>query len=214
MRRLVTIAVTVIALVPLLAAASASASGERLTTHDLLSKRQAGSVYPALARGTRYKGRYGIVAPRFATVHGQLKCDRYRTLKGVARRDAYFFNVNVPRSMTLDQAVVRFRSVQRAKAFMRYYRTYIRKCRGTHPTTDGEGGKARMKIRPWRTPRTGGGSVGMLEAFIQYGGADWRRTVVARTGRTVSVQTLIPYKGKADPKRAIRISRKAIAQLR
>jgi len=214
MRRLLTIAVALMALTPLVAASTATAAGERLTTHDLLSKRQAASVFPGLKGGTRLEGRSGIVAPRFVKTHGRLKCDRYRVFKGVSRRDAYFFNVNVPRSMTLDQDVTRFRTVRRAKALMRYYRTYLRTCRGTHRTTDGQGGKAWMKVRRWQPPRIGADSIGVYEAFIQYGGADWTRTIVARTGRTVTVQEVIPYVGKVGTKRAIRISRKAISNLR
>ena len=213
MRKLLTAAATVVTLVPFVAALIVPASAQRAPVPRVLTLKQAASVYPGLEGGDRFKGRYGIVAPRFVVKRGKLKCDRYRNFKGVNRANVYFFNVERPRSMTLDQAVTRFRTVQKAKRVMRYYRQYIRKCRGTHPTTDGEGGKARMKVRGWPTPRIGGGSVGILNAFIQYGDPTWRRTVIARTGRTISVQEETPFAGKGTPKRVIKISRKAIAKL-
>lgn len=213
MRKFLALVVTTIALVPLAITTGSTAATHPRGAPAVLKIREAATVYPGLAGGDRFTSRYGLTAPRFVKRHGRLKCDRYRNVKGISRRGAYFFNVKVRRSVTLSQDVVRFRSVKRAKSMMRYYRNYLRKCRGNHPTTDGEGGKARMKVRGWSTPRIGGGSIGLLNAFIQYGEHTWRRTIVARTGRTVSVQEATPFTGKGAPKRVIKISRKAIGKL-
>ena len=212
MRNLVaTLATTVALVVPLAVTSPASAAPLRVA--DLLTLWQAASVYPALQGGDRIRGQFGVVAPRSAVVRDQLKCDRYRSFKGTSRRNASFFDVGDRTSVTLDQDVIRLRNMPRAQAVLRHYRRYIRTCEGTHRTTDGEGGSARMKVRGWQTPRVGAGSVGMLVAFIQHGDTTWRRTVVARTGRTVTVQTTEMPRGKGSPERAIEISRKAVRKL-
>ncbi|MDN5855049.1 MAG: hypothetical protein L0K86_19810, partial [Actinomycetia bacterium] len=93
MRRLLTLAATLGALVPLLAGTFVPASARPLADRDLLTPKQAASVYPGLRHGTRLKGSYSITAPRFAMVHGKLKCDRSERFPGKSRRSVYMFNL-------------------------------------------------------------------------------------------------------------------------
>ena len=62
------------------------------------------------------------------------------------------------------------RTTAEARAVLAHYRAYVEACTGTHATDDGDGGKATMKVRGWQPRRVGDERVGMLDAFIQYGG--------------------------------------------
>lgn len=214
MRRPWVVALTVAALVPLLVGTLAPASARPLLDRDLVTVREAGRIYPSVKDGVRYRGRFGISAPRSAQVGGRLACDRYKTFRAASRRTSYIYPARGAGYPALDQVVGRFRTLKRAKAVIRHYRKYVHVCRGTHDTTDGEGGAAKMRVRRWWAPRVGDASVGMLDAFIQHGEVTWYRTLVVREGRTVSVQTVEPRSGKGNSKKALRYSRKAIAKLR
>lgn len=216
MRRL--LATTSAALVVLLAGASGPASAgpasaAPVTAADLLTLDEVVSVYPDLEGGDRLQGKYGLTAPKAVMKDGRLHCDRYRTIRGTSRRNASFFDIDSETVLNLGQGVVRLAGARRAKAVLRHYRGYLRACEGTHRTTDGEGGRARMKVRAWSAPQVGGGSVGMLVAFVQHGETSWRRTLVVRTGRTITVQELEPYAGKGGAARLVRLSRTAVRKL-
>ena len=56
--------------------------------------------------------------------------------------------------------------------------------------------------------------MGLLDAFTtQYGGTQWRRSVVARVGRTVVLTLVEPSRGAGDPDQAVDGARLAVAKL-
>lgn len=210
MSRLFAVALTIGALV---LAGSAHATAAPVTSADLLTTAEVATAYPDLADADLIRSRAGITAPRAVTKAGRLHCDRYRAIRGTSRRHTLFFNAIRARSLALGQHVVRMGHVGDAKAVLRHYRHYVRTCRGSHATTDGEGGRARMAVREWSTPRLGDGTVGLLVAFSQHGLTTWRRTLIARTGRTITLQEVEPYSGKGSADRLVEVSRLAVERL-
>jgi hypothetical protein len=87
----------------------------------------------------------------------------------------------------IDQNLVRFGSVRAARALVQRYRGFSRHCVGNVDTDDGEGSAVRLKNRAWFPPLLGDESAGMLIGWFSHGYADWRRVLVVRVGRTVSV---------------------------
>jgi hypothetical protein len=162
----------------------------------LLTLDEAETVFPQL-RGRHddgHRGVYatGIDAPDFTT--SPLHCDRYTNYRGTSRIEGYFYSLSGP-SFGLDENVVRMPSVAAARGVLAHYRSFIRTCAGTHPTTDGDGGKATMTVRGWDPRRVGDERVGMLDAFIQYGVTTWRRTLLSRDGATVLLLVVEPRRG-------------------
>lgn len=213
MGRLFAVAVSTAALVLSVIAGPAPATAGPITGTDLLAPAEVASVYPDLADADRLRGRSGITAPRAVVRAGRLHCDRYRSIRGTSRRYVLFFDAGRERTVVLEQHVVRLRDVREAKAVLRHYRHYVRTCQGAHGTTDGEGGRARMVVRGWSTPRIGDGAVGLLVAFSQHGFTTWRRTLIARTGRTVTLQEAVPHSGKGSADRLVAVSRLAVDRL-
>jgi hypothetical protein len=194
---LVTAVLTTLAVVvpsPALAAPLGKAS--------LLTLDEAEALYPQLIGrhddGHRGVYAFGIDAPDFTT--SPLHCDRYRSYRGVSRIEGYYYTVSGP-SFVLDENIVRMRTVAEARAMLAHYRDFLETCRGTHATTDGEGGKATMKVRAWHPRRVGDERVGMLDAFIQGGLTTWRRTLVTRVGRTVLLLMVEPTRGNGSAAR-------------
>jgi hypothetical protein len=183
------------ALAPLVVPGPAAAAP--LDKKDLLTLAEAESVYPQL-RGRHDDGHrglyaFGIDAPDFTT--SPLRCDRYRNIRGVSRVEGYYYPVS-GRSFALDENIVRMRSTAEARGVLAHYRAFVDACTGTHATTDGEGGKATMKVRGWHPRRVGDERVGMLDAFIEVGGlTTWRRTLLTRVGRTVMLLVVEPRRG-------------------
>ena len=142
----------------------------RSTRPSLLTLDEAETVFPQL-RGRHDDGHrgvyaFGIDAPDFTT--SPLRCDRYRNYRGTSRVQGYFYSLERP-VVRLRRNIVRMRTTAEARAVLAHYRAYIEACTGTHATTDGDGGKATMKVPGWQPRRVGDERVGMLDAFIQYG---------------------------------------------
>ena len=139
------------ALAPLVVPGPAAAAP--LDKKDLLTLDEAETVYPQL-RGRHDDGHrglyaFGIDAPDFTT--SPLHCDRYRHFRGVSRVEGYFYTVSGP-SFALDENIVRMRTTAEARGVLAHYRAFVDACTGTHATTDGEGGKATMKVRGLAAP--------------------------------------------------------------
>ena len=148
---------------------------------------------------------FGIDAPDFTT--SPLHCDRYRNYRGASRIEGYFYSLSGP-SFALDENIVRMRTTAEARAVLAHYRAFVKTCHGAHATTDGEGGKATMKVRGWHPRRVGDERVGLLDAFIEHGGlTTWRRTLLSRVGKTVMllvveppvVRQRVPDRGRRQP---------------
>ena len=181
---------------------------------DLLTIAEAETVYPQL-RGRHDDGHrdvsgFGITAPDFTTF--PLRCDRYRYYRGTSRAHGYYYSLSGP-SFALTEGLVQMRTGAEARAVLRHYRAFIETCRGTHATTDGEGGKATMKVRGWQPRRVGVERVGLLDAFIQYGETTWRRTLVTRLGRTVLLLEVEPRRGTGSASRVVDAAELALAKL-
>lgn len=214
MRRTIwTVAAGVALVVPMLAGSPAASSAGTTRDLGLPTSVELTAIYPDLENERPIRGNWGVSAHDFARVKGRLKCDHYRDYRGVARRGAYFSH-NITNSKLIEISVdaVRFRTENEAQAVVRHYRKFARVCRGTHRTTDGEGGSATMKVRRWRLAPIGDASAGMLDAFIQYGDTVWRRTVVARVGRTVSVVVVAPPNGVGSEARALELAQLAVVR--
>jgi len=181
---------------------------------QLLTLAEAETVYPQLRGrhddGHRDEYAFGIDAPDFTT--SPLHCDRYRSYRGTSRVQGYFYSVSGP-SFAPSETFVRMRTTAEAHAVLQHYRAYVRACTGTHPTTDGEGGKATMKVRGWKPRRVGDERVGLLDAFIQYGDTTWRRTLLTRVGRTVLELVVEPRRGTGSASRAADAGDLALAKL-
>ena len=182
------------ALAPLVVPGPAAAAP--LGKANLLTLDEAESVYPQL-RGRHDDGQrglyaFGIDAPDFTT--SPLHCDRYRNYRGTSRVEGVYYTLSGP-SFALDENIVRMRTTAEARGVLAHYRAFIEACTGTHATTDGEGGKATMKVRGWHPRRVGDERVGMLDAFIQSGVTTWRRTLLTRVGRTVMLLVVEPRRG-------------------
>lgn len=213
MKRPLTAILTSGALAASVMAAAAPASAGPVTGPEMLTVSEVAVVYPELADAERIRSSGGITAPRAVMKDGHLRCDRYRSFRGTSRRHTLFFETISEKSVTLGQHVVRMAGVADAKGVLRHYRRYMSACEGSHATTDGEGGRARMVVRAWQAPRVGDGSVGLLVAFAQHGTTTWRRTLVARVGRSITVQEVEPYSGTGSADRLVTLSQLAVARL-
>jgi hypothetical protein len=87
----------------------------------------------------------------------------------------------------IEQNLVRFDSVRQARDLVKRYGDFSKRCVGDVDTDDGEGGDVLLKNRAWFPPVVGDESAGMLIGWFSRGAVDWRRVLVVRTGRTVSV---------------------------
>jgi hypothetical protein len=139
------------------------------------------SVYPDMRDPFRIVMRAPVFAPRGCD-------DQEQVVRGSSR---IFGSVSPGvrrRSVSLiDQNVVRFGSRAEARSLVRRYRHFSHHCVGNVATDDGEGGDVTLKNRAWLPPRLGDESSGMLVGWVQNGSTDWRRVLVVRVGRTVSV---------------------------
>jgi hypothetical protein len=138
-------------------------------------------VYPDMRDPSRIVLRSPVFAPRGCE-------DRGVAVRGSSRIQGSVSPVIRRRSVALvDQNLVRFDSVRQARALVHRYRDFSKRCVGDVDTDDGEGSAVRLKNRAWFPPVVGDESAGMLIGWFSRGAADWRRVLVVRTGRTVSV---------------------------
>ena len=122
-----------------------------------------------------------LFAPRGCDDRGQVVRGTSRIFGGVSP------DVTRSEVTLIDQTVVRLATKAEARAVVQRYRWFSRHCVGNVRTDDGEGGKVILKNRAWLPPRVGDQSAGMLIGWLQSGSIDWRRVLVSRVGRTVSV---------------------------
>ena len=92
--------------------------------------------------------------------------------------------------------------MRQARALVQRYRDFSKRCVGDVDTDDGEGSDVRLKNRAWFPPLVGDESAGMLIGWFQSDFADWRRVLVVRTGRTVSVLD-VSFTDVRPPKRGV-----------
>jgi hypothetical protein len=160
---------------------SATAAPAPVAREHLLTLADYEAVYPDMRDPLRIVLRSPVFAPRGCD-------DQEQVVRGSSR---IFGSVSPSvrrRSVSLiDQNLVRFSSKAGARALVQRYRWFSRHCVGNVPTDDGEGGDVILKNRAWLPPRVGDESAGMLIGWFQDGFADWRRVLVVRVGRTVSV---------------------------
>jgi hypothetical protein len=160
---------------------AAPAPPEPLTRQQLLTLEDYVVVYPDVRNPSRSVYRSPVFAPR--------GCDD----QGVAVRGSSWIQGGLSvtsrrRSVSLiDQNLVRFDSVRQARDLVKRYRDFSKRCVGDVDTDDGEGGDVLLKNRAWFPPVVGDESAGMLIGWFSRGAVDWRRVLVVRTGRTVSV---------------------------
>lgn len=175
---LVSILVSALALLAPSPAVSAPAP---VTRDHLLTTDDYASVYPGMRDPSRLVLRSPLFAPRGCEDRGLVVRGSSRILGSVSPGVR-------PRAVALiDQHVVRFGSRKQARALVRRYRAFSEECVGNVRTDDGEGGTVTLKNRAWFPPRVGDQSAGMLVGWLQGGSTDWRRLLVVRVGRTVSV---------------------------
>jgi hypothetical protein len=152
-----------------------------VTRQDLLTLADHEVVFPDMRDPVRVVLRSPVFAPRGCEDQGQVVRGRSRILGSVspdARRRSVWM---------IDQNVVRFGSRADARALVHRYRHFSKSCVGNVATDDGEGGDVTLKNRGWQPPRVGDESAGMLIGWFQGGSAEWRRVLVVRLGRTVTV---------------------------
>ena len=173
--------VTLAALVAPAPGAAAQAPDDPVTRAHLLTRADYDAVYPDMRDPSRIVLRSPVFAPRGCEDRGQVVRGSSRILgsvsPGVRRRSVSL----------IDQNVVRFVSRSEARSLVQRYRHFSRHCVRNVATDDGEGGDVTLKNRAWLPPRVGEESAGMLVGWVQNGSTDWRRVLVARVGRTVSV---------------------------
>jgi hypothetical protein len=190
------------ALAPL--AVPGPAAAAPLGKANLLKLREAETVYPQLRGrhddGARNVYTFGLDAPAFAT--SPLDCAQFKNYRGTSRIEGAYYSLSGP-SFDLTEDLVRMRTPAEAHGVLEHYRSYIKACNGSHVTSDGEGGTATMKVGRWHPRRVGDERVGMVDAFIQYGEDNWRRTLVTRVGRTVLVLVVTPRHGTGSASRIV-----------
>ena len=191
----------------------AVAQADPITQQDMLRRPEVASIYPALEKAVRIGDRSGIFASHTVVKNGRRHCDRYRTFKGTSNRNNSWFSTGEQETVTLNQSVVRLPWARDAKAVLRHYRHFVRVCEGDHATTDGEGGRATMRVRTWDATGPGDGSVGVLEAFSQQGLTTWRRLVAVRVGRVVTVVEAEIPSGMGSASRLLAVAELAAAKL-
>ena len=160
---------------------SATAAAAPVSREHLLTRADYQAVYPDMRDPSRIVLRSPVFAPRGCEDRGQVVRGSSRILgsvsPGVRRRSVAL----------IDQNLVRFPSKAGARALVQRYRYFSKHCVGNVATDDGQGGDVTLKNRAWLPPRVGDESAGMLIGWFQGGSADWRRVLVVRVGRTVSV---------------------------
>ncbi|WP_028653654.1 sensor domain-containing protein [Nocardioides halotolerans] len=205
-------AVVVSAVVPL--ALPAPAHADPVTKQDLLTLAEAETVFPELAGrhddGNQDRFNFGMDVPAYWT--SPLRCDHQRSYGGTSHATASSYSLSGPDFGFLE-SIVQFRTKHEARSVLQHYRDYARVCRGRHATDDGDGNAATLQVRAWRPGRVGDEAVGLLDGFTVYGRTQWRRSVVARVGRTVVLTTVEPGRGAGDPDQAVAGARLAVAKL-
>ncbi len=197
-------AVLTVLAVPLGATAAPAPVGRE----HLLTLADYEAVHPDMRDPSRIVLRSPVFAPRGCEDRGQVVRGTSRILgsvsPGVRRRSVSL----------IDQNVVRFASKAGARALVHRYRHFSKHCVGNVATDDGEGGDVILKNRTWLPPRVGDESAGMLIGWFQGGFADWRRVLVVRVGRTVSVLD-VSYTDIRPPRSdVVRLGELAVERLR
>lgn len=212
MRTLLTVMTAALAVLAALLAPSpalaAQAPPEPLTRQHLLTLEDHMVVYPDMRDPLRTVMRSPVFAPRGCE-------DRGRLVRGSSRIQGSVSPGVRRRSVALvDQNLVRFDSVRQARALLHRYRDFSKRCVGDVATDDGEGGDVLLKNRAWFPPTVGDESAGMLIGWFSRGAVDWRRVLVVRTGRTVSVLD-VSFTDVRPPQRAVvALGRLAVNRLR
>jgi hypothetical protein len=199
------VVVAILAPAPVVAAPAPPAP---LTRQHLLTSEDYLAVYPDMRDPLRTVMRSPVFAPRGCRDQGV-------AVRGSSRIQGSVSPEVRRRSVALiDQNVVRFDSVREARALVERYRDFSKRCVGDVDTDDGEGSAVRLKNRAWFPPRVGDESAGMLIGWFSRGAADWRRVLVVRVGRTVSVLD-VDFTDVRPPKRGVlALGRLAVARLR
>lgn len=162
-------------------AATAVAAPNPVTRAHLLTLADYERVHPDMRDPLRIVLRSPVFAPRGCEDQGLV-------VRGTSRIQGSVSPGVRRRSVSLiDQNVVRFDSLAGARALVQRYRHFSRHCVGNVATDDGEGGDVTLKNRGWFPPRMGDDSAGILIGWVQDGSTDWRRVLVVRVRRTVSV---------------------------
>jgi hypothetical protein len=199
-------------LTPLVAPGPATAAP--ITKAQLLTLDEVESVFPQLLErrddANQDRFRFGMDAPAYWT--SPLRCDHTRLYKGTSRATANTYTLLGP-SFNFLESIVQFRTTHQARSVLQHYRDYARVCRGRHATDDGEGGAATLEVHAWRPAAVGDERVGLLDAFTQYGDTQWRRSVVARVGRTVVFTVVEPNRGTGNAAQSVEGARLAVAKL-
>jgi hypothetical protein len=180
-RTMISLATLVVVLLGLVAPPSATAAPPPVGRAHLLTLADYATVYPDMDDPIRVVLRSPVFAPRGCEDQGQV-------VRGSSRIQGSVSPASRRRSVALiDQNVVRFASKKDAQLLVQRYRHFSKRCVGDVHTDDGEGGKVILKNRAWIPPRVGDESSGMLIGWLQGGSTTWRRVLVTRVGRTVSV---------------------------
>lgn len=179
--RILTIVLSTLGALLVVPAPGGAAVPDPLTRQHLLTLGDYVSVYPTLRQPFRVVLRSPVFAPRRCEDQGQV-------VRGATRIQGSLSTRSRRRSVDLiDQNLVRFGSVARARSLVRRYREFSRACVGDVRTDDGEGGSVLLRNRAWQPPRVGDQSAGMLIGWFSGGAVTWRRVLAVRVGRTVSV---------------------------
>ena len=173
--------VALVALVAPAPGAAAQAADDPVTRQQLLTLADHLAVFPEMRDPLRIVLRSPVFAPRGCEDQGV-------AVRGSSRIEGSVSPDGRRRSVSLiDQNVVRFDSVKEARALVQRYRHFSKRCVGDVRTDDGEGSAVTLKNRAWFPPRVGDESAGMLIGWFSGRTVDWRRVLVTRVGRTVSV---------------------------
>ena len=208
---LTSLAAAAVALAALLApppVVAAEAASEPLTREHLLTLEDHVVVFPDMRDPLRTVLRSPVFAPRGCEDQGV-------AVRGSSRIEGSVSPDVRRRSVAMvDQNLVRFDTVRQARALVERYRDFSKRCVGDVDTDDGEGGDVRLKNRAWFPPPVGDESAGMLIGWFQSRAADWRRVLVVRVGRTVSVLD-VDFTDVRPPRRQVlALGRLAVERLR
>lgn len=180
-RTMISLAALVTVLAGLVVAPPGTAAPAPVGRERLLTLDDYATVYPDMDDPIRVVLRSPVFAPRGCE-------DQEAVVRGSSRIQGSVSPASRRRSVALiDQNVVRFGSTESALALVQRYGFFSKHCVGNVRTDDGEGGKVTLKNRSWVPPRVGDQSAGMLIGWLQGGSTTWRRVLVTRVGRTVSV---------------------------
>jgi hypothetical protein len=181
---------------------------EPLTRQHLLTLEDHVVVHPDMRDPLRTVMRSPLFAPRECEDQG-LVVRGSSAIQGSVSPDVRRRSVAL-----VDQNLVRFDSVRRARALVHRYRDFSKRCVGDVDTDDGEGGDVLLKNRAWFPPVVGDESAGMLIGWFSRGSVDWRRVLAVRVGRTVSVLD-VSFTDVRPPKRGVlALGRLAVDRLR